>query len=79
MSSSENIEMEMLGFGCASCVYTIERTGRKIPGVEEIRVNLADQRIRIRHSGNRKQIIDTITDIVKRIGHEVRDLTPEAI
>ncbi len=78
MSTSNWIEMEMLGFGCASCVYTIERTGRKIPGVEEIRVNLADQRIRIRHNGDRQQIVDTITDIVKRIGHEVKDLSYDA-
>ena len=76
LMSTQEIELEMLGFGCASCVYTIEKTGRRIPGVESISANLADQRVRIRHNGDRQAIIDRISEIVTKIGHEVREIPP---
>ncbi len=71
------LEMEMLGFGCPSCVYTIEKTGRKMPAVKKIDVSLADQRITIEHTGERGEIVEKITEMVNRIGHEVRELAPE--
>ncbi len=74
MPTTQNLEMEMLGFGCASCVYTIEKMGRKIPGVDSIHVNLGDQRIRIEHHGEHHDIVARIADIVKRIGHDVREV-----
>lgn len=74
---TKKLEMEMLGFGCTSCVYTIEKMGRKIPEVEKIDVNLGDQRIRIEHSGDRTEIVKKISEIVNRIGHEVRELPLE--
>jgi len=75
---TEVIIMEMRGFGCPSCVYTIEKTGRKIPGVQRISVSLADQRIRIEHTGDRAGIISKVAEIVNRIGHEVRELPATA-
>ena len=71
---TQNFEMEMRGFGCPSCVYTIEKTGRKIPAVKNIAVNLANQRIYIEHTGDRAEIVQKISEIVHRIGHEVREL-----
>jgi copper chaperone CopZ len=76
MSTSE-IVMEMQGFGCPSCVYTIEKTGRKIPGVEKIAVSMGEQRIRIQHNGQRDTIIQKVSEIVQRIGHDVRVLPDE--
>jgi copper chaperone CopZ len=70
----ETIAMEMLGFGCTSCVYTIEKLGRKIPGVKSISANLGTKRIEVVHAGDRAEIVNKITDIVSRIGHEVREI-----
>ena len=75
---TEKLEMEMLGFGCPSCVYTIEKTGRKIPTITNISVNLANQRIYIEHTGDRAEIVQKISEIINRIGHEVREL-PSAV
>lgn len=74
---TDSITMEMLGFGCPSCVYTIEKMGRKVPGIKTIDVNLGNQRIRIEHTGERAEIVRHITEIVHRIGHDVREL-PDA-
>ncbi len=75
---TKTLEMEMLGFGCTSCVYTIEKMGSKVPGVKKIDASLADQRISIQHTGNREEIVRKISEIVNRIGHEVRELPHEA-
>ena len=75
--NTETLIMEMQGFGCPSCVYTIEKMGRKIAGIEKISVHLADQRIRIEHTGHRAEVVRQITEIVHRIGHEVRELPTE--
>ena len=69
---TKKLEMEMLGFGCPSCVYTIEKTGRKIPAIKSIAVNMGKQRISIEHTGEQEDIALKITEIVNRIGHEVR-------
>ena len=74
---TKKLEMEMLGFGCTSCVYTIEKMGRKVPGVKKINASLADQRIYIEHTGDREETIQNISEIVNRIGHEVRELPCE--
>ncbi|MFU8781076.1 MAG: cation transporter [Kiritimatiellia bacterium] len=76
--NDETIIMEMLGFGCASCVYTIEKTGRKIPGVKRISASLANQSVEIVHNGDRAEIVKKISEIVQRIGHEVREITDSA-
>ncbi|HAS82723.1 MAG TPA: hypothetical protein DCS43_08640 [Verrucomicrobia bacterium] len=70
----DEIVMDMLGFGCASCVYTIEKMGRKLAGVKTIRANLGDRLIHITcEPALRQQIIEQITDMVRRIGHDVRE------
>lgn len=76
--SENEICLDMLGFGCGSCVYTIEKMGRKIAGVRDIRASLADQQIRVTYDGDRAAIIRQLTDIVTRIGHDVREHTPSA-
>lgn len=70
--TSKELLLDMLGFGCASCAYTIEKVGRRIQGVKSIRVDLAEQLIRIVHDGDEKAITEEITSMVHRIGHDVR-------
>lgn len=67
------IEFDMLGFGCGACVYTIEKLGRKIEGVVDIHASLADKRVCVKHNGDRDAIVRQLTDIVSRIGHEIRE------
>ena len=63
--------LDMLGFGCPSCAYTVERLGRKINGVKAIRVDLGKDEIRVTYDGD-DTILDEICSIIQRIGHEAK-------
>ncbi len=76
MTTPNELILEMLDFGCSSCAYTIEKLGRKIPGVTQIRVDLAEHCIRILHEGEPEPIARQLTDLVNRIGHDVRERHP---
>ena len=66
--------LDMQKFGCGSCVYTIEKMGRKVKGVDTIHVDLAKYEIHLEYNGEREVLL-AIRDIVRRIGHDavVRD------
>src|SRR5574344_42310 len=42
-----SIELQVQGMTCASCVGRVERTLRRVPGVQDVAVNLATERARI--------------------------------
>jgi len=56
------------GLHCASCIYTVERLGRKIAGVEEVRADAAAGTILVRHDG-RAGAVEAVADILRRLGH----------
>ncbi len=76
MTTPNELILDMLDFGCPSCAYTIEKLGRKIPGVQQIRVDLAEHSIRVHHDGSPEPIARQLTDLVNRIGHDVRERHP---
>ena len=57
------------GARCASCTYAIEHMGRKVPGVQEVRVNPGSQEIRVTYSGE-ESALERIVEIVARLGYE---------
>jgi Cu+-exporting ATPase len=61
--------LDMRGAGCVSCAYAIERLGRKRPGVEDVRVDIAHSEIRVVYDGP-DDVLNQILDIVKLIGHD---------
>jgi copper chaperone CopZ len=56
------------GLRCASCAYAVERLGRRISGVEEVRVDAATGEIRVTYDGD-PSTLGKIADIVARLGH----------
>jgi copper chaperone CopZ len=56
------------GMRCASCAYAVERMGRKIAGVEEVRVDAATGEIRVIYDGD-PGTLGKIADIAARLGH----------
>ena len=60
--------LELEGAHCASCAYTIEHVGRKIKGIDEIRVQAHEGRIYVDYTGS-EDVLDKVTDIVKNIGY----------
>ena len=62
--------IDLEGATCASCAYTIEHAGRRIEGVEDIRVDAANAEIHVRSSGERP--LQKIVDVVRKIGYNAR-------
>ena len=56
------------GATCASCAYTIEHVGRKIKGIDSIRVQAGEQRVYVEYDGN-PEVLDKVAGIVKNIGY----------
>ena len=69
--------LSLKGANCASCVYTIEHVGRKIKGIEEIRVQAGEQKVYVDYSGDR-DVLEKVASIVKTIGYEAEIVESEA-
>lgn len=59
------------GLHCASCAYAVERLGRKVSGVEDVRVDAASGTIvvRLEDGADSARAIDEVGTIVRRLGH----------
>ena len=62
---------DMLEFGCTSCMYAIEKIGRKTPGVSDIFVDLAHHEIRVDYDGT-AAVLNRIRDVVILLGHDIK-------
>jgi copper chaperone CopZ len=56
------------GATCPSCAFTIERAGRRVPGVRDVRVDVNSHEIRVRYDGS-PAALDGVKDIVRRLGY----------
>jgi copper chaperone CopZ len=63
--------LDVNGARCASCSFAIEHMGRKVPGVEEVRVHPDSQEIHVRYGGD-PESLEQIIRIVARLGYEAR-------
>lgn len=73
----KEVTLDMIEFGCPSCAYAIERNARRIPGIRDIRVDLASHEIRVRYDGN-AAAIQALQEVVSRLGHEAKPRTEDA-
>ncbi|MGM0432651.1 MAG: cation transporter [Spirochaetota bacterium] len=66
--------LHLKGATCASCAYTIEKVGRKMDGVEDIRVNsgLSQVEVTVSQPDEEKQteILENIRSVVRKIGYD---------
>ncbi len=69
--SSVTAVLEVNGARCASCSFAIEHMGRKVPGVEEVRVFPDSQEIHVKYGGD-PAALGQIIRIVARLGYEAR-------
>lgn len=61
--------LKIVGAHCGSCVYAIEKVGRKLPGVTRVRVYVNSEEIEVEYDGD-SIVLDRIRDLVVRIGHD---------
>jgi Cu+-exporting ATPase len=69
------IDLGIEGMTCASCVARVEKSLRKVEGVEEVAVNLATNRARVKMHGD----VDpaALEDRVERAGYKAVPITAE--
>ena len=60
--------LDLEGAHCASCAYTIEHLGRKVQGVQDIRVVADKGEVHVAYEGNPGSL-ERIVEIVKLIGY----------
>lgn len=56
------------GATCPSCAFTIERAGRRVAGVRDIRVDVNAHQIRVSYDGS-PEALSGVQDIVRRLGY----------
>lgn len=66
--------LDLRGATCASCAYTIERTGRKLDGVEDIRVNSAVSKVEVSftepQAEKQHEILEKIRNVIHLLGYD---------
>ncbi|HNX14459.1 MAG TPA: heavy metal translocating P-type ATPase [Oscillospiraceae bacterium] len=62
--------LSIRGMTCAACAQRIEKTIRKLSGIEQATVNLASEKLFVEYDPD-KLTLDTVKDAVAKIGYEV--------
>src|SRR5260221_3175207 len=66
--------LPIIGMTCANCVATIERNVRKLPGIQEANVNLANERLNVVYDPTQLSH-DDIVARVRKAGYDVPTVT----
>jgi P-type Cu+ transporter len=68
--AQQTVTLPISGMSCASCAANIERSVRKLEGIEEAAVNFASEQATVRFDPSRTNI-DTVVKQVQRAGYKV--------
>jgi copper chaperone CopZ len=60
--------LDVDGAQCPSCAFTIEKLGRRVPGVSEVRLDVARHEIRVDYDGS-PGTLERIAGIVDNLGY----------
>ena len=63
--------LDVQGAHCPSCAFTIEKLGRRVAGVSEVRVDVARHEIRVDYDGA-PGTLERIAGIVGSLGYAAR-------
>ncbi len=77
LGESRQINLLVEGIHCAACVWLIESTLHRMPGVEEARVNLSGRRLHLRWNSSRLKLSKILTSL-GTIGYAAVPFDPEA-
>jgi copper chaperone CopZ len=67
--------LDVKGANCPSCAFAIERAGRRVVGVRDVRVDVTAHEIRVRYDGN-PEALRGIEAIVSRLGYKAKVKDP---
>jgi copper chaperone CopZ len=73
-----NRYLDLKGATCASCAYTIERTGRRLDGVEDVHVDAAAAKVEVTFTDNeadaQTEVLEKIQRVIQLLGYDA-DIT----
>ena len=61
----ESVSLETTGMHCQSCAMLVEMTVRDLDGVDDVRVDLGDEKTEVTYDPDRVSVDDVIQEIVK--------------
>jgi len=76
LGETRNINLLVEGIHCAACVWLIERTLSNVPGIIDIKVNLANKRLHVRWN-NEQVKLSNIIQRLSEIGYAALPFDPE--
>ena len=65
MTELKQISLPITGMDCANCATAVERSIKKLEGIDNVHVNLASERASFEHSGGNKAIFDVMEKVNK--------------
>ena len=68
MENENRAVFDLEGATCASCAFAIEHIGKKIEGIDSIRVDAAKNEIVVDYHGN-GELLKKIPELVRRLGY----------
>ena len=77
LGQQRTIHLLVEGIHCAACVWLIERSLGKLPGIVDVKVNLANRRTHIRWD-NQQVKLSAILQQLGKIGYAATPFDPEA-
>lgn len=60
--------LKISGIYCGGCTYAIEKAGRRLKGVSEVRVNPGKGEIIVTYEGG-PEVLEKIVEITETLGH----------
>ncbi len=77
-SSRVEANLPITGMTCASCVRRVEKAIARIPGVDNVAVNLATERASVLYDPAQTNV-NEIAGAVRRVGYDVEEIAPEPV
>ena len=65
MTELKQISLPITGMDCANCATAVERSMKKIEGIDKVHVNLASERASFEHNGGNQAIFDVMDKVTK--------------
>ncbi|MCQ3972069.1 MAG: heavy metal translocating P-type ATPase [Anaerolineae bacterium] len=64
------VELPIAGLTCTTCVTTVERSLREVPGVEQVHVNFAQGKAHVAYNPEQTEV-SSLVGAVKKVGYDV--------
>lgn len=75
-STSKRVNLSLTGMHCASCANIIERSVKKVPGVQQASVNFAAEKALVTYDDS-KATIQQLISAVEKAGYKAQEVDPK--